>query len=319
MNNKKRAPKKRRGAKIGLAVCMAAAVVLTGVYTFNQYKSNVRKEMEKIEEESQAKIDEFKSADAGNLTEEYAPYNEWENESDTQEDAANSPDTGMDMGTQNAADTDSMNGTETQNTEDGTSGETADTQETAGTGNQINFSENDILIWPVSGAVLMNYSMDKTVYFSTLDQYKYNPAVIISAAENDQVIAGTTGIVKSIDNIAETGTTVNIDIGNGMEPVEVKLERSVVKLSLTFKNSTGSTITLGEVSFGKFFGNSFNMFREYNLDVPDGIVYSSFEFNAGNIDQINTGESTNPLSLYLYELLLLLSFELYLQSQSLFE
>ena len=147
MNNKKRAPKKRRGAKIGLAVCMAAAVVLTGVYTFNQYKSNVRKEMEKIEEESQAKIDEFKSADAGNLTEEYAPYNEWENESDTQEDAANSPDTGMDMGTQNAADTDSMNGTETQNTEDGTSGETADTQETAGTGNQINFSENDTLIW----------------------------------------------------------------------------------------------------------------------------------------------------------------------------
>ena len=102
------------------------------------------------------------------------------------------------------------------------------------------------------------------------------------------------------DGLPMSGSAVNIDIGNGMEPVEVKLERSVVKLSLTFKNSTGSTITLGEVSFGKFFGNSFNMFREYNLDVPDGIVYSSFEFNAGNIDQINTGESTNPLSLYLY-------------------
>lgn len=229
MNNKKRAPKKRRGAKIGLAVCMAAAVVLTGVYTFNQYKSNVRKEMEKIEEESQAKIDEFKSADAGNLTEEYAPYNEWENESDTQEDAANSPDTGMDMGTQNAADTDSMNGTETQNTEDGTSGETADTQETAGTGNQINFSENDTLIWPVSGAVLMNYSMDKTVYFSTLDQYKYNPALIIGGAVNDQVISAGKGLVKSIDRTPQLGTTVTVDMGNGYEAIYGQLQNVQVK------------------------------------------------------------------------------------------
>lgn len=229
MNNKKRAPKKRRGAKIGLAVCMAAAVVLTGVYTFNQYKSNVRKEMEKIEEESQAKIDEFKSADAGNLTEEYAPYNEWENESDTQEDAANSPDTGMDMGIQNAADTDSMNGTETQNTEDGTSGETADTQETAGTGNQINFSENDTLIWPVSGAVLMNYSMDKTVYFSTLDQYKYNPALIIGGAVNDQVISAGKGLVKSIDRTPQLGTTVTVDMGNGYEAIYGQLQNVQVK------------------------------------------------------------------------------------------
>ena len=229
MNNKKRAPKKRRGAKIGLAVCMAAAVVLTGVYTFNQYKSNVRKEMEKIEEESQAKIDEFKSADAGNLTEEYAPYNEWENESDTQEDAANSPDTGMDMGTQNAADTDSMNGTETQNTEDGTSGETADTQETAGTGNQINFSENDTLIWPVSGAVLMNYSMDKTVYFSTLDQYKYNQALIIGGTVNDQVISAGKGLVKSIDRTPQLGTTVTVDMGNGYEAIYGQLQNVQVK------------------------------------------------------------------------------------------
>ena len=45
MNNNKRAPKKRRGAKIGMAVCMAVAVVLTGVYTFQQYKSNVKNEM----------------------------------------------------------------------------------------------------------------------------------------------------------------------------------------------------------------------------------------------------------------------------------
>ena len=63
---------------------------------------------------------------------------------------------------------------------------------------------------PVSGTVLMNYSMDKTVYFATLDQYKYNPALVISGAEGDQVLCGAPGIIKSIDVTAQTGTTVTV-------------------------------------------------------------------------------------------------------------
>ena len=73
------------------------------------------------------------------------------------------------------------------------------------------------MIWPVSGTVLMNYSMDKTVYFATLDQYKYNPALVISGAEGDQVLCGAPGIIKSIDVTAQTGTTVTVDLGNGYE------------------------------------------------------------------------------------------------------
>ena len=61
--------------------------------------------------------------------------------------------------------------------------------------------------------MLMSYSMDKTVYFSTLDQYRYNPAMIISGAVNDNVIAITPGLVKSIDNFAQTGITVTLDMG----------------------------------------------------------------------------------------------------------
>ena len=102
------------------------------------------------------------------------------------------------------------------------------------------------------------------------------------------------------DGLPMSGSAVNVDITRDMGQVEVDLERSVVKLSLTVKNSVGSPITLGKVSFGQFFGNSFNMFREYNLDVPDGIVYAPFEFNAGNVDVIPANGSTQPLSLYLY-------------------
>ena len=76
----------------------------------------------------------------------------------------------------------------------------------------------------------MSYSMDKTVYFSTLDQYKYNPALIISGAEGDQVISAAPGIVKSIDVTAETGTTVNVDLGNGYELFYGQLKEVPVKV-----------------------------------------------------------------------------------------
>ena len=42
--------------------------------------------------------------------------------------------------------------------------------------------------WPVSGDVLIDYSMDGAVYFPTLEVYKYNPAVILSAQADQQVL-----------------------------------------------------------------------------------------------------------------------------------
>ena len=72
--------------------------------------------------------------------------------------------------------------------------------------------------------------MDKTVYFSTLDQYKYNPALVIAGAEGDQVISAAPGIVKSIDQSAETGLTVNVDIGNGYELFYGQLKEVPVKV-----------------------------------------------------------------------------------------
>lgn len=86
------------------------------------------------------------------------------------------------------------------------------------------------MIWPVSGTVLMNYSMDKTVYFATLDQYKYNPALVISGAEGDQVLCGAPGIIKSIDVTAQTGTTVTVDLGNGYEVLYGQLKEVPVKV-----------------------------------------------------------------------------------------
>lgn len=231
MNNKKRAPKKRRGAKIGLALCMAAALVLTGVYTFNQYKTNVRKEMEKIEKESQDELEQFQNANAGDLTEETTDSNdsEWEEETDTAEkEGEEEADSASEDTSDSASGTLEFGETENEN-EDTAQTDAADTQETAGISNQINFSETDTLIWPVDGTVLMNYSMDQTVYFATLDQYKYNPALIIGGAVNDQVISACKGLVKSIDKTAQEGTKITVDMGNGYEAIYGQLQNVQVK------------------------------------------------------------------------------------------
>ena len=61
MNKKQQSSNKRRKrASIGLSVCFAAAIVLTGAYTWRNYRANVKDEQAKIEEEQQAKEEEIK-------------------------------------------------------------------------------------------------------------------------------------------------------------------------------------------------------------------------------------------------------------------
>lgn len=51
--------------------------------------------------------------------------------------------------------------------------------------------------------------------------------------------------------------------------IDVALERCVSKVRMQIQNDFSEPIQIEEVSFGKFFGNSFYLFREGALDVPD--------------------------------------------------
>lgn len=94
---------------------------------------------------------------------------------------------------------------------------------------ELSFSTNDTLMWPVDGNVVLNYSMDQTVYFSTLDQYKYNPALIISGEVGAEVMAAAEGEIISITEHAQTGTTVRVDLGDGYEAIYGQLKDVKVK------------------------------------------------------------------------------------------
>lgn len=88
----------------------------------------------------------------------------------------------------------------------------------------VAYDDTTPLTWPVAGSVILDYSMDSTVYFPTLDQYKCNPALIIGAEPGGQVVASARGIVESIDVNEETGTTLTLDLGNDYELVYGQLK-----------------------------------------------------------------------------------------------
>ncbi len=103
----------------------------------------------------------------------------------------------------------------------------------------LQFQEEDGLVWPTVGDILINYSMDQTVYFPTLAQYKYNPAIIISAAEGKTIVAAADAQVLEIFEDDEIGTAVKMDLGSGYELVYGQLSDVQV--------SKGSYVKAGDV------------------------------------------------------------------------
>ena len=97
----------------------------------------------------------------------------------------------------------------------------------------------ETMVKPVSGEPLINYSMNGSVYFQTLDQYKYNPAVIYSAAQGEKVKACTTGRVTQIYSTAELGHVLTMDLGDGYQAVYGQLDNIEVPIGSIVEAGAG--------------------------------------------------------------------------------
>ena len=222
MNFSKKSGKKKAAA--AAVICFVAAIAITGTYTFNGYKkSKNEKEIAMAEEITKEK---YTVTEGESLVDEPVDGEIISNEADT------------------SLEENGVGGDNEQENDQSKEAEPEDEEASVSNAANVSFTSDSLILWPVSGALLMDYSMDKTVYFKTLDQYKYNPALVIAAAENDQVIAGAPGLVKSIDNSAQTGTTVNVDFGNGYEAFYGQLQTLAVKTG----DYVEATTTLGYVA-----------------------------------------------------------------------
>ena len=106
----------------------------------------------------------------------------------------------------------------------------------------LNFQEDEGMIWPVEGNVLLDYSMEQSIYFPTLQQYKYNPAIVIQSEQGTPVLSVASGVIESIVETDETGLTMTVDLGNGYEAVYGQL--SGVDLSTGSYVEAGSQIAV---------------------------------------------------------------------------
>lgn len=79
----------------------------------------------------------------------------------------------------------------------------------------LNFSDEDSLALPIIGDVLLDYSMDKAVYHTTMQQYRYNPSLVVAATEGQDITAAADGIVSDVYYDSQTGNTIRFDLGNG--------------------------------------------------------------------------------------------------------
>ena len=225
---------KTRGAAVGIVSCFVAVIALVGVYTFNNYQKDIDEQMAKAEKQA----DELTEDKTEETTADDIVLPEAEDKQDgteTADDVAYGTTDG-----QESADSGSAGGAETSGAD--TSG--------------VWFSEDSVLTWPASGAVIMGYSMDQTVFFQTLEQYKYNPAMIIGGEVGETITASAAGIVTNIEETAQTGTTVSLDMGNGYTAVYGQL--TDVPLS------TGDYVNAGEM-----IGNLSEPTKYYSVEGPN--------------------------------------------------
>lgn len=136
----------------------------------------------------------------------------------------------------------------------------------------LTFSDSDMLLWPVVGNILVNYSMDKTVYFPTLQQYKYNPAVIIQANEGDLITAASAGKVISVFTDPQIGNGITMELGGGYEATYGQLSNILV--------TEGSYVSAGDVI----------------AEVSAPTKYFSVEGTNVYFKLTKDGEPVNPLS-----------------------
>ena len=235
---------KGKGAAVGIVICFVAVIALVGAYTFSNYQRDINEQIAKAEEQADELTEDMNT----NESNEENTVGDTAEETNTDDIILPETDNGLTDDGDAMQNPSGENGAESADTQSGTADEnagadggTAASTDTSG----VWFSEDSTLAWPASGAVIMGYSMDQTVFFQTLEQYQYNPAMIIGGEVGESIGASAAGIVTNIEETAQTGTTVTLDMGNGYNAIYGQL--SDVPVAVGDYVSAGESLgTLGE-------------------------------------------------------------------------
>lgn len=233
--------KKEKTLRIALSCALLLAVAAAGVTMYRSENSVKKQDENQAEEQQMAEETPLSDLSQGQEDAMNSGGSDTEDVTSDQAQAENTEALSEDtQGQQEPAQTPEVSAEEAQGQQE-TQEEAAEepAEDTAAQVTpELNFTEDTIMLWPVNGEVVIDYSMDATTYFPTLDQYKYNPSLVMSAAVGDPVQATANGQVLSISEDVETGTTLTMDMGNGYQAVYGQLKDVAVQEGQTVEAET---------------------------------------------------------------------------------
>lgn len=255
-----------KGLYIAIGTGVLAFVGLMVIYNYNTYKSefgvdkqtvdlNAPEITETTEQVAETKVEMPETAEA-NSNDTVAGDTDADNQT-AQEIAANEDAQSVDTennANESAQNTDksSLESTDNQKTSD-SNALSEETAETSSDGVIVNedgvvvanaYNEGGTLVWPVDGKVILPYSMDTTVYFKTLRSYRCNPGILIAADEGENVLAAYEGVVESVSEDKEHGTTVTVIMGNGFKAIYGQL----MNVTVAEGDTIATAQNIGEVA-----------------------------------------------------------------------
>lgn len=222
--------KHRRAILLAVLLCCLSVLAMTGIY---RRETELKKEVDDLVELSEREdtdeeadgpaTDNFTTKQSAGIASQWTADPQTEAPASTAAPAVVSAEAAQPDG-----------GIEQSDAEESASGESApdEGQEAVSQtvlSNAVSFTEENLLLWPVQGEVLIEFSMDATTYFPTLDQYKYNPGMVIQSEEGIPVYAGADANVLETGSTDELGTTVTLDIGGGYQVLYGQLKDLAVK------------------------------------------------------------------------------------------
>lgn len=217
---------KKRKIRVLLGSILTLALVVTCGVVYQSGSKSTANEKELVMENEEDSVDQAIKTEEREDSEETADANtsnvegtrDVEEEDSQQSDAAGE----QAENTESAEQTDESQDQAAQDSE-AASAQVTEQVETA-MAPELNFTESSLMEWPVNGQVVIDYNMDNTVYFPTLNVYKTSPAIAISAEVGSPVAAVANGQILSIVENEETGTTVTVDMGNGYQAIYGQLK-----------------------------------------------------------------------------------------------
>lgn len=235
-----------KGLYIAIGAGVLAFVGLMVIYNYNTYKSEFGLDKQTVD---------LNSPEITETTEQVADTKvELPEAAEANSDEAVAGSTDAELAEGDAQSVDNQNtgddgaqSTDAKNAEAQTADSNSDTAETGSDGVIVDkdgvvvanaYNDGGTLVWPVEGEVILPFSMDTTVYFKTLRSYRCNPGILIAAEEGENVLAAYEGVVESVAEDKEHGTTVTVIMGNGYKAIYGQLMNVTV--------AEGDTITTAQ-------------------------------------------------------------------------